>query len=116
MKKILISLVFLIILLLSFSIGFYSGTHYDFTLTHWSTRVLQRSVANAVEATHVLKLLEKSDITEAKNYLNLKLDGHLLEIHQLIDVSKDNETKDNARRIQLQINELRATYKKSAHN
>ena len=60
MKKSRIISVVVITTIMVFAAGFYSGMHYDFPFTHWSTSSLKDNIAEANETLILLAQLDNN--------------------------------------------------------
>jgi hypothetical protein len=110
MKKTSKIIISVIAIILVFATGFYTGTHYDFTFTHWSTSLLSRTLAEANMNCILLNKLTDNKPNDVIKMLNLSLDGNIVAIDQLLKNKTDPAILKNANRILASIGEYRKKY------
>ncbi len=110
MKKILLIIGIVIITSAVFAIGFYSGVVVDFMKAMMNVDLFEKETVQASENLMILQMLSNGKNDEAINYLNLRLDGQILLINNLLPEIKNDENKNIAENILLRIANYRKTY------
>jgi hypothetical protein len=93
-----------------FGIGFYAGVVSDFMKAMMNMDLFEKETVQASENLIILEMISDGRNDKAVNYLNLKLDGQVLLINNLLPEIKNDDNKNIAENILLKIANYRKKY------
>ena len=93
------SAILIIAFIFVFSIGFYSGTHYDTDFTHWSTASLKQNMDETEKYYLILNHIDENRMDEIFDNLNSSIDINIIAIDTLLKDSEDSDIVSDANRI-----------------
>lgn len=119
MKKapLVIGIVFIAFLLLAsgFGASLYFSTYVTKSLMY-SQSMAEKSIADTIDTYVLIAKLDKGNTEEAKQLLNLLLDGQILQIDRLLSYTDDKKTKRFAYKILADIASHRKKYPHTLSN
>jgi len=113
MKKFLFIVGIVVITAIVFTGGFFVGTHLDFLSKFFFASLFEKEIADVSTTFMVIKQLDEGKIDEAKSFLNLKLDGHIISINTLLPNCPNEESKVMANKMLACIGHHRSKYPES---
>lgn len=110
MKKFLFVVGIVVVSSMVFGAGYLFGTSSDFTTAMMNTGLFEEITNNTSENMMILEMIADDKLSEAVSYLNLKLDGQILGINNLLPGIENEGNKKVANYILLKAAKYRTKY------